>query len=1053
MDPNEAEDFESSSKRIYILSPEEFQALYGLPKFTEQERAIYFSLSPEEQAKIQKIKSAPHKMYFALLLGYFKAKQIFFNFNFQDVEEDMQYILKTHFQNIDEIKELKDLSVESIPNKTRINYQNYILKQFNYNAFQGSYRLETEAKAIEIAAEFGKPIYIFRKLMQFLESKRIVLPGYSTMQDMISEAIGTEIQRLETLIYEQVPDHIKEDLDNLLTAGENLHEITLLRREAKNFSYTQMQKEIGRRQKLKAIYDFAKDFLSELKLSHESLKYYASLVGYYTVYKLRKLKGKKRNQSYLYLLCFVLNRYQKINDNLLKSFIHYVSKYESDAKDFSKDEIAKITFESNRNMKNVSRILDLFLEEELADETEFGEVRKQAFRYIEPDKLSEISKYIARGRLDPEEYKWLYYDQKEPTIKKNLRPIFLNTQFETQAKNTDLMQAVAVFQERLVQKNKSLNRIKEQELPQSGFIPPSLNKYMYEKVKIKKGGKTIQHKVLRKNRYEAYMNILLKNGLESGDIYSRESLSFKSLEDDLISKSRWESERENLLKKAGLHSFLNVDTLLAELEMQHETKLKQVNKRINRGQNKYIQVEKKTGKWNLPYPTEEPEIENSVYREFGQIDVADLLHLVNQECRFTNAFTPLVGSTRKTARFIQAIFADITAFATNMGVGKMANISDFSEAVLRGAASSFIRLETLKEANDTIVNAASKLPVFKYYNTEEDHIHSSSDGQKFGTRIETFNSRHSSKYFGLGKGVTSYTMVANHIPVNAKIIGAHEHESHYVFDLLFNNSSEIEPQIHSTDTHGTNEINFALLYFFGYQFAPRYKDLSNKTNLIYGFKTPDNYKNSILKPVRRIKTELIKKEWDNILRVLASLALKETTQSVIVSKLASHKRKSDLQKALWEFDNIIKSLYILDYIDDIGLRKNVQKALNRGEAYHRLRKAIPFSNEGKFKVKTELEQQIWGDCARLVANCIIYFNMAVLSKTMILEAKEGDFEKANRLKKSSPVAWQHINLYGRYQFMKADQVLKIDDLIRKPYDIKPETDIESNKMLVFLNSL
>jgi hypothetical protein len=209
----------------------------------------------------------------------------------------------------------------------------------------------------------------------------------------------------------------------------------------------------------------------------------------------------------------------------------------------------------------------------------------------------------------------------------------------------------------------------------------------------------------------------------------------------------------------------------------------------------------------------------------------------------------------------------------------------------------------------------------------------------------------------------------------------------------------------------------------------------------------------ILKPVRRIKTELIKKEWDNILRVLASLALKETTQSVIVSKLASHKRKSDLQKALWEFDNIIKSLYILDYIDDIGLRKNIQKALNRGEAYHRLRKAIPFSNEGKFKVKTELEQQIWGDCARLVANCIIYFNMAVLSKTMILEAKEGDFEKANRLKKSSPVAWQHINLYGRYQFMKADQVLKIDDLIRKPYDIKPEPDIESNKMLFFLNSL
>ena len=53
-------------------------------------------------------------------------------------------------------------------------------------------------------------------------------------------------------------------------------------------------------------------------------------------------------------------------------------------------------------------------------------------------------------------------------------------------------------------------------------------------------------------------------------------------------------------------------------------------------------------------------------------------------------------------------------------------------------------------------------------------------------------------------------------------IGADEHESHFVFDILFNNNTDIQPEIHSTDTHGTNEVNFALLHVFGYQFAPRY---------------------------------------------------------------------------------------------------------------------------------------------------------------------------------------------------------------------------------------
>src|ERR1700737_2204007 len=40
--------------------------------------------------------------------------------------------------------------------------------------------------------------------------------------------------------------------------------------------------------------------------------------------------------------------------------------------------------------------------------------------------------------------------------------------------------------------------------------------------------------------------------------------------------------------------------------------------------------------------------------------------------------------------------------------------------------------------------------------------------------------------------------------------------------------ARVRDEIHSTDTHGSNEVNFALLHLFGYQFAPRYKDLYDK---------------------------------------------------------------------------------------------------------------------------------------------------------------------------------------------------------------------------------
>ncbi|WP_435791631.1 transposase [Clostridium sp.] len=367
------------------------------------------------------------------------------------------------------------------------------------------------------------------------------------------------------------------------------------------------------------------------------------------------------------------------------------------------------------------------------------------------------------------------------------------------------------------------------------------------------------------------------------------------------------------------------------------------------------------------------------------------------------------------------------AWGTNMGLGRMGEISDIDYSLLSSTSENFIRLETLNEANNRINNAITKLPIFRHYDIDE-VIHSSSDGQKFETSINTINSRHSPKYFGLKKGIVSYTLVANHIPINAKIIGANEHESHYVFDVLYNNTTDIKPDIHSTDTHGANEVNFSILNFFGYKFAPRYKDVYSKiSKSLYGFNHPSHYDDVIIKPVRKINSDLIVEEWDNIQRIILSLALKTTTQSIIIGKLSSYERKNKTKRALWEYDNILKSLYLLDYIDSLTLRQNVQRALNRGESYHKLRRAISYANFGKLRFKTEQDQNIWGECGRLLANCIIYYNASILSN--MLAYREVSGEDSDVLKHISPVAWQHINLYGRYEFNTKSKSINMDAII------------------------
>ena len=81
------------------------------------------------------------------------------------------------------------------------------------------------------------------------------------------------------------------------------------------------------------------------------------------------------------------------------------------------------------------------------------------------------------------------------------------------------------------------------------------------------------------------------------------------------------------------------------------------------------------------------------------------------------------------------------------------------------------------------------------------------------------------------------------------------------------------------------------------------------------------------------------------------------------------------------------------------LRQHVQKALNRGENYHQLCRAISYHGFGKLRFKTEYEQQLWAECRRLIANCIIFDNASVLSRLLEHQERTRDTQGAEATKK------------------------------------------------------
>ena len=682
------------------------------------------------------------------------------------------------------------------------------------------------------------------------------MPGYSSLQDTVSRALSREQARLIALVQAQLKPFDVEALQQLLVDTEGLYEVTQLKREPKDFSATEIKREIARGERLGHLYWLAQALLPTLKISNESIKYYASLVGYYSVYRLKALNEW---MVYLYLLCFTFHRYQRLHDNLIQCLIYNVRRFSDEAKATAKERVYELRIENNQNLGKAGQVLKLFTDDEIAEETPFEHVQARAFAILARPKLEYIADHIVRQvSFDETAFQWEYIDQLAGQFKRHLRPVLQMIEFAAISAQTPLLEAVA-FLKAAFRKNRPLGQYRTPALP-ARFISSGVKRYLYTQD---------AEPQLIANRYEFLVYRQLRNGLEAGDIFCRDSVRFRSFEDDLLDDEQMQ-HKDQLLSDTGLTMLKQpIRGHLAELAQQLEACFAEVNRRIASGENEHFQIKNRgrQTRWSLPYPRSGESVNHPFFDALAQVDIASVLHFVHQQCGFMDAFEHVLGRYAKQDADNRLIVACLIAWATNMGMGRMAEVSDIRCHQLARSSDNFIRLETLKAANDIVSNAIAALAIFRHFDIG-DAIHSSSDGQKFETRIDTINARHSPKYFGLKKGIVAYTLVANHIPVNVEIIGANDHESHH-------------------------------------------------------------------------------------------------------------------------------------------------------------------ANFGTLRFKTEHEQQLWSECSRLVTNCIIYYNAAILSNLLAYREQIGDHEGVALLKKVSPVAWQNINLQGRFQFNNQPEPIDMEAIIRK----------------------
>ncbi|HPV68963.1 MAG TPA: Tn3 family transposase [Sphingorhabdus lacus] len=511
--------------------------------------------------------------------------------------------------------------------------------------------------------------------------------------------------------------------------------------------------------------------------------------------------------------------------------------------------------------------------------------------------------------------------------------------------------------------------------------------------------------------YETAVMAHARNKWRSGDIWVEGSTNYRRFDSYLLPQNKVGPIATELQLPATADDWIK--TRAAELDWR----LKGFASRLAKGKLEGVRLD--SGKLSITpvRGIERPDVvalTAKIDALMPHVRITELLHDVANQTGFLSAFTNL--RTHETHDNESALLATILADGSNLGLARMAEASQgVTPDQLVWTQSAYMREETYKGALAAIIDAHHALPIAAVWGQGTT---SSSDGQFFrsgkrGGAAGDFNAR-----YGVDPGFSFYTHVSDqHGPYNVTVISAATHEAPYVLDGLLHHGTSLAIDTHYTDTGGASDHIFALCRMLGFRFCPRLRDFPDRR--FAAFDTAAHY--PALKPLmgRRVKTDVIKAHWDDIVRLVASLKAGTVQPSIMLRKLAAYERQNQLDLALQEIGRVERTLFMLDWLESLALRQRCQAGLNKSEQRHQLTQAICTFKQGRIADRTHEAQQFRASGLNLVIAAIVYWNSTYLADAVAHLRRQGEDVPDELLAHVSPVGWNHIGFSGDFLWERA----------------------------------
>lgn len=786
------------------------------------------------------------------------------------------------------------------PNVFEFNRQNTIFEHFkdikNIYGYKPFFEENYSAISKFLSTKYyqsDNSYFLIISCIEKLKGMKIILPGISKIEEIVSEIKVKSEENLLSIINSDITDSQRVKIAELLeTPGlTSITPLAWLRDNNGSSTVEELLDTIKKLEKIKEI-----NIKVDLKvIPYYKIESYVKLGRRYEPFSFRRFDDPKR---YAILAVFLqdlrqtlIDRVITINDIRINSIFSRIKtiqdknikKHKQTIKETINDYVSfgNTILKAKNENKEIDEIMetlitwDKFKESVEKAEKLFNNTNKNSFNLLN-NYYGDLRKYT-------------------PVLLKGLE--FQNTTNSYK----ELMEALSII--------KDLNESKKIDLPDD--IEVNFTNKKWRKIIENKSGPEKRH------YYEISVLNEMKNKIRSGDISVLGSKSFKDFEEYLVSNADWAQERSQtkLTTNLSVEEYLRakeekLNTLLKWYSKNHES-LKEI---IGEDEKIHLKrLEKNT-------PEESKRLSSALYKMVPKISLPDLLLEISKTTNFHNHFLHAANQQPvESFHDITVLIFAIMGLGTNVGLSKISeSLNNISYKQPAHTADWKILEDNVIHAQASMVNYQLKEPLAKFWGNGTT---SSSDGMRVKTTVNALNTSYN-PHFGYDKGITIYRFVDDkYSAFYSTTTNTNNRDSLHVIDGLLKHKSELQIKEHYTDTAGYTDQVFALMSLMGFHFAPR---LSNLTDLkLFSFDKNKFPKfNNLISGL--INTDLIKTNYDNVLRLSHSIFEGKVSSALILGKLGSYSRNNTLANALKEMGRIEKTIFILEYASDPELRRRIQ---------------------------------------------------------------------------------------------------------------------------------